>query len=139
VVTKPGDLWQLGTHRLLCGSALEQASYTALLGDEQAQMVFSDPPYNVKIDGHVSGLGSVKHAEFLMASGEMAEKEFAAFCRSPSSILKLPANCWMAAAKSTVASYNCCAAVSRPIGSSSGQCSKPNRPEGRRRSMRGRS
>jgi DNA modification methylase len=82
VVTKPGDLWQLGPHRLLCGSALEPASYTALLGDERAQMAFSDPPYNVKIDGHVSGLGSVKHAEFLMASGEMTEKEFVAFLQA---------------------------------------------------------
>jgi DNA modification methylase len=79
VVTQAGDLWQLGPHRLLCASALEEASYKRLLGDEHAELVFTDPPYNVVIDGHVSGLGSVKHAEFLMASGEMTEKEFTTF------------------------------------------------------------
>ena len=42
-------------------------------------MVFTDPPYNVPIDGHVSGLGSVKHREFAMASGEMSETEFTKF------------------------------------------------------------
>ena len=46
---------------------------------EQAQMVFADPPYNVPIGGHVSGLGQIKHAEFPMASGEMSEDEFTAF------------------------------------------------------------
>lgn len=78
-VTRTGDLWQLGPHRLLCGSALEEGSYKTLLEDERAQLVFADPPYNVVIDGHVSGLGSVKHAEFLMASEEMTEKEFTTF------------------------------------------------------------
>jgi DNA modification methylase len=78
-VSAVGDLWQLGPHRLVCGNALETASYKRLLGDERVQMVFSDPPYNVKIDGHVCGLGSVKHQAFKMASGEMSEKEFTSF------------------------------------------------------------
>jgi DNA modification methylase len=78
-VSAIGDLWQLGTHRLLCGSALEEESYRLLLGDERVQLVFSDPPYNVAIDGHVCGLGSVKHAEFKMATGEMSDQEFIAF------------------------------------------------------------
>src|SRR5262249_10786705 len=82
IVTKPGDLWQLGPHRLFCGSALDLDTYKALLGDERAQMVFCDPPYNVAIDGHVSGLGAVKHAEFLMASGEMSKQEFTDFLRN---------------------------------------------------------
>src|SRR5262249_32002963 len=67
--------------RLFCGSALDLDSYKAILGDERAQMVFCDPPYNVAIDGHVSGLGAVKHAEFLMASGEMSKQEFTDFLR----------------------------------------------------------
>lgn len=79
VVTKPGDLWQLGPHRLICGSALEPESYEQLLGTERAQMVFTDAPYNVSIDGHVCGLGAVKHEEFLMASGEMSKQEFTGF------------------------------------------------------------
>jgi DNA modification methylase len=78
-VSSAGDLWQLGAHRLLCGNALEAASYKRLLGEERAQMVFSDPPYNVKIDGHVCGLGSIKHAAFKMASGEMSTEEFRVF------------------------------------------------------------
>jgi DNA modification methylase len=79
VVSAMGDLWQLGPHRLLCGNALEAASYKRLLDEERIQMVFSDPPYNVKIDGHVCGLGSVKHQAFKMASGEMSEQEFTSF------------------------------------------------------------
>jgi DNA modification methylase len=45
-------------------------------------MVFTDPPYNVPISGHVSGLGRVKHAEFAMASGEMSEDQFIGFLRT---------------------------------------------------------
>jgi hypothetical protein len=50
-----------------------------LLEGERAQMAFTDPPYNVKIEGHVSGLGSVKHREFAMTSGEMIEAECTGF------------------------------------------------------------
>jgi DNA modification methylase len=73
------DLWLLGEHRLLCADARTPGSYHALMEDERARMVFSDPPYNVRVDGHVGGLGSVKHAEFAMASGEMSQSEFTAF------------------------------------------------------------
>ena len=79
VVTRHGDLWQLDRHRVLCADATQPESYARLLQGQLAQMVFTDPPYNVPIDGHVSGLGQVKHAEFPMASGEMSEDEFAAF------------------------------------------------------------
>lgn len=78
-VSSLGDLWKLGPHLLLCGSALEEASYAKLMGEERAQMVFTDPPYNVKIDGHVCGLGSVHHQPFAMAAGEMSESEFVHF------------------------------------------------------------
>jgi DNA modification methylase len=77
-----GDLWALGSHRLLCGSALDAATYETLLGNERAEMVFTDPPYNVRIDGHVSGLGRVRHREFAMAGGEMSEDEFTTFLRT---------------------------------------------------------
>lgn len=79
VISRPGDLWALGPHRLLCGDATDPSSFAKLLDGERAQMVFTDPPYNVPVDGHVCGLGSVKHAEFAMASGEMSEAEFTAF------------------------------------------------------------
>ena len=74
-----GDLWLLGEHRLLCGDARSAESYVALMAEERARMVFSDPPYNVRIDGHVGGLGAVKHEEFAMASGEMSPREFTDF------------------------------------------------------------
>ena len=81
-VTQPGDLWQLGKHRVLCGSAVEQESYSKLMASRRAGVVFTDPPYNVRIDGHVSGNGSVRHREFSMASGEMTEFEFISFLSS---------------------------------------------------------
>ncbi|SFP85969.1 DNA modification methylase [Sphingomonas rubra] len=75
-VTMVGDLWQLGKHLLLCGSATEQDSYNLLLGAEQVMMILTDPPYNVKIDGNVSGLGKKKHGEFVEATGEMSDAAF---------------------------------------------------------------
>lgn len=70
-VSKLGDLWLLDRHRLLCGDALEEASYVQLMDGQFAQAVFSDPPYNCKIEGFVGGLGKHKHADFSMAVGEM--------------------------------------------------------------------
>lgn len=81
-VARKGDLWLLGRHRLFVGSALEPESYRALLDDRMAQMVFIDPPFNVPIQGHVSGLGKVRHSEFVMASGEMSDAEFESFLRT---------------------------------------------------------
>jgi DNA modification methylase len=78
-VSRKGDLWQLGRHRILCANARDLAALEALLGGKKAQMVFTDPPYNVHIDGHVSGLGRVRHREFPMASGEMSQGEFTEF------------------------------------------------------------
>ncbi len=78
-VSNLGDLWLLDGHRLYCGSALDEASYATLMAGEQAAMVFTDPPYNVPIDGNVSGLGRVRHREFAMASGEMTPAQFTGF------------------------------------------------------------
>lgn len=79
VVTRPGDLWQLGDHRLICGDARHDAVLDILLGQETAQMVFCDPPYNVPIQGHVCGTGAIRHREFAMASGEMSRDQFTTF------------------------------------------------------------
>lgn len=79
VVSRHGDLWQLGNHRLLCANALETDSYNAVMQGAQAQMVITDPPYNVPINGHVCGSGKVKHKAFAMASGEMSPDQFTAF------------------------------------------------------------
>jgi DNA modification methylase len=81
-VSRIGDLWHIGPHRLYCGNSLEAESYDVLLGEERADMVFADPPYNVPIMGHVSGLGKTVHCSFEYASGEMSKAEFAAFLRT---------------------------------------------------------
>ncbi len=79
VITKVGDLWQLGRHRLICGDARDPEVYSRLLGEEIVDLIFTDPPYNVPIDGHVCGSGSIRHREFAMASGEMSSSEFINF------------------------------------------------------------
>jgi DNA modification methylase len=81
-ISRPGDVWQIGNHRLICGDSTKLETYQQLLGDARAQMVFTDPPYNVPISGHVGGLGSIQHREFAMASGEMSPAEFTAFLQS---------------------------------------------------------
>ena len=86
-VTQIGDLWVLGNHRLLCGDARNQSAYDCLLEGAKAEFVFTDPPYNVVIEGHVCGLGRVHHREFAMASGEMSEAEFTAFLEGVFSLL----------------------------------------------------
>ncbi len=78
-VSQPGDLWRLGRHKVLCGDARKPADYTRLLGDERCALVFTDPPYNVPIDGHVCGSGRVRHREFAMAAGEMSASAFTGF------------------------------------------------------------
>lgn len=78
-ISQAGDLWILGRHRLLCGSALNKTSFVGLMENKKADVVFTDPPYNLKIDGHVSGNGKVIHREFPMASGELSNTEFTQF------------------------------------------------------------
>lgn len=78
-ISKVGDIWLLGPHRVCCGDALDPKAYASLMGDERAAMVFTDPPFNVPIKGHVSGKGKISHREFAMATGEMSEAEFTSF------------------------------------------------------------
>src|SRR5215203_2067295 len=79
---RTGDVWQLGRHRLICGNSLDQDTVALLMDGERARMVFTDPPYNVPIQGHVGGSGAIKHREFAMASGEMTSPEFTTFLRT---------------------------------------------------------
>jgi DNA modification methylase len=78
-VTQLGDMWRLGRHKLLCGDARDETSHSLLLGEHRAAAVFTDPPYNVRIDGHVSGLGRQHHREFVMATGELSKAQFVSF------------------------------------------------------------
>lgn len=79
LITRPGDIWILGEHRILCGDARNPEDYESLMQGERAQVGFTDPPYNVPIAGHVSGKGSVQHREFAEASGEMSSAAFTSF------------------------------------------------------------
>jgi DNA modification methylase len=91
-ISKPGDLWLLGDHRVLCGSVLDTATVQTLMGEERAAMVFTDPPYNVPIDGHATGLGKIHHRSFAMAAGEMSPPAFAVFLAR--SLRNQAAFCW---------------------------------------------
>jgi DNA modification methylase len=86
-VSRAGDLWLLGSHRLLCGDARDKAAYAHLMEGAKAEFVFTDPPYNVEIDGHVCGLGRVRHRDFAMGCGEMSEAEFTTFLKSVFTLL----------------------------------------------------
>src|SRR5712675_1830576 len=76
---KVGDLWLLGPNRVLCGDARDPAAFAAMMGEERAATAFTDPPYNVPIDGHASGLGAIHHRSFPMASGDMNRNEYTTF------------------------------------------------------------
>jgi DNA modification methylase len=79
VVARIGDLWALGDHRLHCGDARDRRAYELVMAGCLARTVFTDPPFNVEIPGHVSGLGRNTHDNFAMASGEMTDDEFGDF------------------------------------------------------------
>ncbi len=78
-ITEPGDQWFLGKHRIICGNSLHEDTYRTLMGSRRSAAVFTDPPFNVKIDGHATGNGAIRHREFAMASGEMSGAEFVSF------------------------------------------------------------
>lgn len=90
-LTAAGDVWRLGSHKLICGDARDPAVMETLLGNERADLVFTDPPYNVQIDGNVTGLGKIRHREFAMASGEMSSGEFTEFLQT--SLRHMAAHC----------------------------------------------
>lgn len=86
-VTRLGDRWDFldpktsqVIYRAYCGDSRQQDTYEAALGEDRANIVFGDPPYNVEIDGNVSGTGT--HREFVMGAGEMSPPEFTHFLRS---------------------------------------------------------
>jgi Invasion associated locus B (IalB) protein len=75
-INRTGDLWELDRHRVYCGNTPDPRVYARLMDGERATTVVTGPPYNVRIDGHVSGLGAVHHRDLVMASGEMDDNEF---------------------------------------------------------------
>ena len=86
-VCQLGDMWELGDHRLHCADATSEAAFDKLMNDERAGVVFVDPPYNVRVDGHVSGKGKVHHREFAQGAGELSREEFIRFLTGSCSLL----------------------------------------------------
>lgn len=81
VIVKQGDIWLLDNHHISCGDCRDPEVIDQLMKEVRATMVLTDPPFNVPINGHVSGLGKNQHGEFAMASGEMTPEEFSEFLR----------------------------------------------------------
>lgn len=81
-ICQPGEMWEVGRHRLICGDARDHQVYRQLMADKSADLIFTDPPYNVPIDGHVCGLGRIRHREFAMGVGEMSQEGFTAFLQT---------------------------------------------------------
>jgi hypothetical protein len=86
-VTRPGDVWLLGEHRLICGDALDPASYETLMQGRSAALVVCDVPFNLPVHGFISGGGKVRHREFAHASGEMSSAQFTQFLTSAFALL----------------------------------------------------
>jgi DNA modification methylase len=87
-VCQLGDVWELGGHRVYCGDATSEAAFETLMTDNRADVVVVDPPYNVRIDGHASGKGKVRHREFAQGSGELSREEFIRFLTDSCTLLK---------------------------------------------------
>ena len=87
-VCQLGDIWELGGHHVYCGDATSEAAFESLMTDNRADVVFVDPPYNVRIDGHASGNGKVRHREFAQGSGELSREEFIRFLTGSCTLLK---------------------------------------------------
>lgn len=81
-ITRRGDIWLAGDHVIYCGDSKDEESYAEIMDREKARLCVTDPPFNVPIAGHVSGLGRVQHREFEQASGEMSAEQFAAFLKT---------------------------------------------------------
>lgn len=95
-VSEHGDVWVLGDHKVMCGDSTDPNQVLVLMAGSKANMVFTDPPYNVKVSGLGAGssensIGKI-HGEFLMGSGEMSEEQFTEFLRKVFDNLKANSN-----------------------------------------------
>lgn len=88
VVAKPGDIWHLGENCIMCGDARDTDAIADLFAGQTASLVLTDPPYNVRVQGHVGGRGKTKHSEFAFASGEMSDEEFTSFLRDSVKVMQ---------------------------------------------------
>jgi DNA modification methylase len=86
-ISKPGDVWSCGRHAIMCADSCSSEAAKILFENARADMVFTDPPYNVPIHGHVSGRGRIRHREFAMASGELDKHGFASFLKTSCALM----------------------------------------------------
>ena len=80
--TKTGDVWTLGRHRLVCGDATDPAVYAVLMGNSKANLIITDPPYNVNYEGSAGkikndNMAGEKFYEFLLAAFKNMESVMA--------------------------------------------------------------
>ncbi|MBR1251621.1 site-specific DNA-methyltransferase [Bradyrhizobium sp. AUGA SZCCT0169] len=87
-ICRVGDLWRIGKHLVFCGDATSEVSFERVMRGERANVIFVDPPYNIKIDGPVSGKGKTRHREFAQASGELSSSEFTDFLQRACTLLE---------------------------------------------------
>jgi DNA modification methylase len=87
-VCQLGDVWELGGHHVHCGDATSEAALLRLMTDDRADVVFVDPPYNVRIYGYASPNGKVRHREFAQGSGELSQEDFIRFLAGSCTLLK---------------------------------------------------
>jgi len=77
-VSRPGDLWYLDGHRLICGNATSGGTYERLMESERAAVVFTDPPYNLPARD-IGKVCAESHGDFAMGAGEMTREAFTSF------------------------------------------------------------
>jgi DNA modification methylase len=87
-VSKLGDIWNCGDHRLGCGNAQDGDFVARVRNGVLVDVCFTDPPYNVPIAGFVSGKGRNQHREFVQGTGEMSPDEFTAFLAAALKVLQ---------------------------------------------------
>jgi DNA modification methylase len=87
-VSTPGSIWGLGKHRIGCGSATDLAFVLRVLNGQTAAACFVDPPYNIKVDGFISGKGRHRHREFVQGAGELSDDKYFSLLRNSLSVLK---------------------------------------------------
>jgi DNA modification methylase len=91
-ISTKGDIWLCDRHRVGCGDALDQQFVDAICGGTKCDLSIIDPPYNLPVDGFVSGNGKIRHREFVQASGEMSSEEFQAFLKAALAVLQAASN-----------------------------------------------
>jgi DNA modification methylase len=87
-VSSPGAIWRLGNHSVGCGSATDLAFVSRVLDGRAASVCFVDPPYNIKVDGFITGKGRHRHREFVQGAGEMSTDEYFGLLRDSFLVLK---------------------------------------------------